>query len=105
MSGGSSFRTAVAGGFLIAITNPKTILFYAAFFPQFIDPTKPVGHQLLIMSWTFVGIALTIDTSYALLAARLRIFLTGESKLKLRKQITGTLLIFTGICMALIQNV
>ena len=34
---------------VVAITNPKTILFYAAFFPQFIEIEKPFGRQLSIM--------------------------------------------------------
>ncbi len=36
-------------GFIVAITNPKTIAFFTAFLPQFLDPTLPVGRQLLIM--------------------------------------------------------
>ena len=36
-------------GFIVAITNPKTIAFFTAFLPQFIDPTLPVERQLLVM--------------------------------------------------------
>src|SRR5581483_2728471 len=36
-------------GFLVAMTNPKTIAFFTAFLPQFVDPALPVGHQLLVM--------------------------------------------------------
>ena len=36
-------------GFLVAITNPKSIAFFTAFLPQFIDPTLPVERQLLVM--------------------------------------------------------
>ena len=37
-------------GVVVAVTNPKTIFFYAAFFPQFIDSALPIGPQLLAMS-------------------------------------------------------
>ncbi len=36
-------------GFIVALTNPKTIAFFTAFLPQFIDATLPVERQLLIM--------------------------------------------------------
>ena len=36
----------ISRGFLVAITNPKTIAFFTAFLPQFVDPALPVGWQL-----------------------------------------------------------
>ena len=36
-------------GFMVALTNPKTIAFFTAFLPQFIDPALPVGRQLWVM--------------------------------------------------------
>src|SRR3546814_5116271 len=54
-------------GALVAITNPKTIFFYAAFFPQFIDPQMAVGPQLVAMSIAMVAIATTLDSPYAVL--------------------------------------
>jgi homoserine/homoserine lactone efflux protein len=36
-------------GFAVAITNPKTIAFFTAFLPQFVDPNLPVGYQLAVM--------------------------------------------------------
>jgi homoserine/homoserine lactone efflux protein len=36
-------------GFLVALTNPKVLFFYVAFFPQFIDPALPVGPQLALL--------------------------------------------------------
>src|SRR3546814_9831411 len=54
-------------GALVAITNPKTIFFYAAFFPQFIDPGLAVGPQLAAMSVAMVAIATVLDSLYAVL--------------------------------------
>ena len=86
-------------GFVVALTNPKTIFFFVAFFPQFIDPSKPAGPQVALLSATFVVIALLLDGGYALLAGRLRGFLVGAKRVRIRHGITGTLLICTGIGM------
>ncbi len=94
-------RNAVMGqGFLVAITNPKTLIFYAAFFPQFVDSTQAAGPQLALLSVTFVVIATTLDTLYAVLAGRLRQRLRDPSRAKIANRITGALLIGTGIGMA-----
>jgi len=91
-------------GFIVAITNPKTILFYIAFFPQFIDPASPVGPQLIIMCVTFIALALFLDGSYAVLAGRLRPWLTGERRGRIRNRITGGLLMATGVGLALTRR-
>ncbi|NQV61841.1 MAG: LysE family translocator [Alphaproteobacteria bacterium] len=91
-------------GIVVAITNPKTILFYAAFFPQFIDPAAPLAPQLALMSVSFVVIATTFDGCYALLAGRLRGFFLGARRARIRSRITGALLIGTGIGLALARR-
>jgi len=95
-----SNKTIFLHGFIVAITNPKTILFYAAFFPQFMDLTQPAGPQLFIMSLTFMGLALLFDGGYALLAGRLQPWLQGKERGRIRNRITGSLLIGTGIALA-----
>lgn len=92
-------KTVMLHGFIVAITNPKTILFYAAFFPQFIDMSQPTGPQLAVMTATFLCIAITIDGMYAFLAGRLRPWLQGGKRGKLRNKITGSLLIGTGVAL------
>lgn len=99
-----SFRQVFAHGFVVAITNPKTILFYVAFFPQFIDAAAPLGPQLTIMCVTFLALALVLDGSYALLAGRLRRWLTGEKRGRVRNRITGALLMATGVGLALVRK-
>jgi homoserine/homoserine lactone efflux protein len=42
-------------GVLVGASNPKALLFFAAFFPQFIDPASPVLPQFAILSLTFVA--------------------------------------------------
>ena len=95
-------------GFLVAVTNPKTIVFYIAFFPQFLDPALAAGPQLFAMSVGFVLLAILLDGSYALLAGRMRPLLSGGLaggvRARVRSGITGTLLIGTGIGLALARR-
>jgi len=91
-------------GALIGATNPKTVLFYVAFFPQFLDAGLPAGPQLVVMSVAFVVIGLTFDGSYALLAGRIRPWLVGAKRARIRNGLTGTLLIGTSIGLALTRR-
>ncbi len=65
-------------GFLVALTNPKTLFFYAAFFPQFVDATRAPGPQLALLCATFLVLATLLDGGYAVLAGRLRGLLTAR---------------------------
>ena len=91
-------------GVVVAITNPKTILFYAAFFPQFIDSARAAGPQLAAMSVAFVIIAVTFDGAYALLAGRIGPWLASARRARVRGGITGALLIGTGLGLALVRR-
>ena len=55
-------------GFIVAITNPKTIAFFTAFLPQFIDPALPVERQLLVMCVTSVLLGGLLDAGWAVAA-------------------------------------
>ncbi|MGH8796200.1 MAG: LysE family translocator, partial [Caldimonas sp.] len=55
-------------GCLVALLNPKTALFFAAFLPQFIDPAGPALRQSLALGAVFVAIAATTDALYAMAA-------------------------------------
>ncbi len=58
-------------GALSALTNPKGILFFAAFLPQFIDPARSLFVQFAIMAGTFAGIELATELLIAHLAHRI----------------------------------
>ena len=55
-------------GLLVALLNPKTALFFAAFLPQFVDPAGSPLAQSLRLGAAFVAIALCTDTLYVLAA-------------------------------------
>lgn len=88
-----------ARGFLVSLTNPKTLLFYAAFLPQFVSPDSgETTRQLLVLAGTFLMVAVVLDGAWALLAGRLRRLL--HMKVRLRNRITGGLLIGAGLGLA-----
>lgn len=59
-------------GLLTAVSNPKALLFYGAFLPQFIDPQRDLLTQFVIMAIVFVAIEIVVETLLALLAHRVR---------------------------------
>jgi threonine/homoserine/homoserine lactone efflux protein len=67
-------------GFLVALLNPKTALFFAALLPQFIDTSGSSLAQSLGLGLTFVAIAVCTDTLYALSAAKLAATLRQRSQ-------------------------
>jgi threonine/homoserine/homoserine lactone efflux protein len=58
-------------GFVVALLNPKTALFFAAFLPQFIDPSSGALLQSVGLGALFVAIAAATDSGYVLAAGRL----------------------------------
>jgi threonine/homoserine/homoserine lactone efflux protein len=58
-------------GALSAITNPKAILFFAAFLPQFIDPSRSLLGQFVVMASTFAAIEFLTELAIASLAHRI----------------------------------
>ncbi len=101
---GGSGRRMFWQGFLVSATNPKVLLFYAAFFPQFIDPAAPLALQLGLLSLTFLAIAVTLDSGFALIAGRARGWLAGTSRARLRNRLTGGFLIGAGLGLALARR-
>ena len=64
-------RATFRGGFLVGISNPKLLIFAAAFFPQFIDARRTVAPQFALLVATFVAVELIFYVVYALGGRRL----------------------------------
>jgi threonine/homoserine/homoserine lactone efflux protein len=62
-------RRSFREGLTVGVLNPKTALFFAAFLPQFIDPTSPPLLQSLLLGCVFIAIAACTDTLYVLSTA------------------------------------
>ena len=59
-------------GFFAAVSNPKALLFYGAFLPQFLDPTRSLWMQFAVMAGTFAAIECLVEVLLARMAHRIR---------------------------------
>lgn len=89
-------------GFLVGLINPKTLLFYGAFLPQFVTPGPTEADQLLLLAVTFLVVATVLDGVWAVLAGRLRKLL--RTHVRLRNRLTGSLLVGAGLGLALARR-
>jgi homoserine/homoserine lactone efflux protein len=87
-------------GLVITITNPKSLIFIAAFLPQFIKTTNPLGPQLAIIVPTFLVITFTVTSVWAVISGKAREFLRSQSALQAVSRTAGGLMIAAGIGLA-----
>jgi threonine/homoserine/homoserine lactone efflux protein len=97
-----SLQAIYGRGFLISLTNPKTLLFYGAFFPQFIAADLLPGPQIALLAGSFMAIAILVDSGWAVLSGRARGLLASRGRL--RNRLTGGLLIGAGLGLALARR-
>src|ERR1700742_4841886 len=87
-------------GFVVALSNPKLLVFFGAFIPQFMDMNRDHLSQVLILGVTFMVLAGLTDAVYALLAGRVRTVFSAR-RTRLVSRISGTVMIGGGIWLAL----
>ena len=68
----TSARSLFKSSFIVTALNPKSIAFFVAFLPQFIDPLKPALSQFTLLGGTFLFLAVLDAALYALFAGQLR---------------------------------
>jgi threonine/homoserine/homoserine lactone efflux protein len=83
-------------GFLVGASNPKAILFFAAFFPQFLNPAAPIVPQFAILALTFVAFEFTVLTLCALGVSRLMPLLKTSGPVRWINRICGGLFTVMG---------
>ena len=89
-----------AQGAIVALSNPKMLVFFGAFFPQFMDPARDFTLQVLIMGATSMAVAAISDGAYALLASRVGAALSRR-RVRLMRWASGSVLIGGGLWLAL----
>lgn len=94
----------VGNAFAVTVLNPKGILFFAAFMPQFMDPGSPALPQMLLLGGTFVLIALSVLTVYVLTSGRVRRVVSTPSALRLFNRIGAGALIGAGVLTASLRR-
>ncbi len=79
--------------------NPKSLTFFVAFLPQFVDPSADFASQMAIFIATFMGLAFANAIGYATLASRARGFVQSEAAMGVVNK-TGALLIGAAVATA-----
>jgi threonine/homoserine/homoserine lactone efflux protein len=97
-----SFSQLFRHGFLVNLLNPKTALFFYAFLPQFVNPTRGgVTEQILLLGALFVLLASCTDGLYVLLGSTVGRFLTRNILVqRWQRYITGSIYIVLGAIFA-----
>lgn len=91
-------------GFLVAASNPKAILFAAAFLPQFITVSEPRLPQFVILLATFALIEGGWYMAYAAGGQRIAVYLQRASVLRLFNRLTGGAFVGFGALMAALRH-
>ena len=88
-----------AHAWLVTSLNPKGILFFVAFFPQFIDPHAAFWPQVLVLQATFLALAFANALAYAYFASRARGLVRNERVIGGVNRVGGALLVGAGVAV------
>jgi threonine/homoserine/homoserine lactone efflux protein len=87
-------------GMVVLLSNPKMLVFFGAFLPQFMDMNQDHISQVTLLGVTFMVTAGLSDAAYALLAGRARKFFSAR-RTRLVSRISGGFMIGGGVWLAL----
>ena len=92
-------RASYLRGLLVGASNPKALLFFAAFFPQFLNPNLPFAPQFAILALTFMVFELTVLTLCALGVSRIAPVLRQSGPMRWVNRVCGGLFTLMGIAL------
>lgn len=96
-------RSFFAQGFFVIWSNPKALLFFGAFIPQFIDPAGNAAFQTVLYGAIFMLVGMIFDGLYAIAAGGAGTWLSRE-RIRLTERVAGTCLIGGGLWLALARR-
>lgn len=91
-------------GFLMSASNPKAIVFIAAFFPLFIDESLPFAPQVFLLGLTYLIMDGACLLTYLHFADRLKGYLENKQQVNLQNKVIGGLLVLSGVLLALVRK-
>ena len=97
-------RAILGHAFAVTALNPKSILFFVAFVPQFVDPAAPTLPQLAVLELTFVAMAALNAALYAALAARARGLIRRPAVLRAVNRVGAGILIGAGVATVALRR-
>ncbi|MFN3347824.1 LysE family translocator [Pseudorhodoplanes sp.] len=90
-------------GFLVMLSNPKVLVFFGAFIPQFVDPSGNYVAQVIVLGAIAMLTAAVTDAAYAVLTGRARGMFT-QARVRLVSKLSGAFLIGGGVWLALTRT-
>lgn len=94
------FNRSLREGFLSNVLNPKTILFYMAFLPQFIDPARSPLQQSLFIALLHFCIGMVYQCSLAAMVTKAKQLLKGGTTARVLSGLCGGILVYIGLRLA-----
>ena len=97
-----SGRQIYTSALMLQLTNPKSMLTFVAILPQFIDPSQPIGTQMLILAACSIIPEFFILLGYGMLACKASHLATQEKYVLITERIAGTLVLTAGVLIAIV---
>lgn len=91
-------------GLLVALTNPKSIIFFTALFPQFIQTKEAILPQFLVLTFTFVGCALLSHATFVVLARSAGARLKAGNSLRVLQRTSAALFMSLGVALLAVKR-
>ncbi|MCB0046507.1 MAG: LysE family translocator [Caldilineaceae bacterium] len=91
-------------GLTVTIPNPKSLIFIAAFLPHFIDTTRPVGVQFMLIVPTFLAITFIVTSIWAITAGKAGGLLKSRRAVQSAQRGAGGFMIVAGLGLALARR-
>lgn len=93
-----------AQGLGVALTNPKSILFFSALFPQFVTPGVSIFGQYLLLTGTFTACALISHAFYVVLVRLLKGKLASPERARVFNRVSGGAFVLLGLSLLRLRN-
>lgn len=89
---------------VVELSNPKALLYFVALLPQFIDPSRPVGMQMLVFGVTCIVLDMAAYGLYGWLGSKTQRFTANARFVKVSNRTSGGLLMAAGAMMAMVKR-
>ncbi|MEM8552600.1 MAG: LysE family translocator [Pseudomonadota bacterium] len=94
-----TLRGYVVQGFIVIWSNPKALLFFGAFIPQFVNTGHSTAIQVAVYGAIFMAVATVLDGAYAMAAGRAGRLLTA-ARVRIAEKVGGAVLVLGGVALA-----
>lgn len=91
-------------GLVVTLFNPKSLIFIAAFLPQFIDAARPIGVQMAVIVPTFLAITFVVTSMWALASGKARGFFRNRRALRNVSRTSGGMMVMAGLGLAMARR-